>query len=124
MEKYFECTHACLLYNKIKDEILKNKENYENNKKKPTNSNEKETKKANENTDNVKDEVKARSILTTFIIIIVVMIIITILNIIGTIYAFICDYTILGIVSVIGLFFGIPIGMVFYIVYLVNPSIC
>lgn len=58
------------------------------------------------------------------IVLFVVMIIVSILNIVGIIYQFKCKYTILGILSTIGLFFGLPFGMIFYIIYLVNPSIC
>jgi hypothetical protein len=47
-----------------------------------------------------------------------------VLNIVGIVYEFRCKYTLLGVISILGLFFGLPIGMIFYIVYLVNPSIC
>ena len=45
-------------------------------------------------------------------------------NLIGIVYEFKCQYVTLGVVSIIGLFFGLPIGLIFYLVYLVNPSIC
>jgi hypothetical protein len=100
MEKYFDYTPASLLYNKVQTELSMNKESYANKKKIST---------------------KTIGVLVTIMI---VMLVITILNIVGIVYEFKCNYTILGVASIIGLFFGIPIGMIFYIIYLVNPSIC
>ena len=99
MENYFDYTPASLLYQKVKSELSQNKEGYANR----------------------KISSKANGFLVT---IMMVMLVITVLNIVGIVYEFKCNYTILGVFSIIGLFFGIPIGFVFYIVYLVNPSIC
>ena len=103
MENYFHYTPASLLYNKIQTELSRNKEGYVNNKNISTN---------------------ASGAIGVIVTIMIVMLVITILNIIGIVYEFKCKYTMLGVTSIIGLFFGMPIGMIFYIVYLVNPSIC
>ena len=47
-----------------------------------------------------------------------------VLNIVGIVYEFKCNYTVLGALSIVALFFGLPVGMIFYIVYLINPAIC
>ena len=54
----------------------------------------------------------------------ILSLVVFVLNIVGIVYEFRCKYTLLGVISILGLFFGLPIGMIFYIVYLVNPSIC
>lgn len=46
------------------------------------------------------------------------------LNIVGIVYEFKCKYTVLGVLSIVALFFGLPVGMIFYLVYLINPAIC
>ena len=55
---------------------------------------------------------------------VILSIVVFVLNIVGIVYEFRCKYTLLGVISILGLFFGLPIGMIFYIVYLVNPGIC
>ena len=47
-----------------------------------------------------------------------------VLNIMGICAEFKCSQIALGVVSIIGLLFGIPIGAIYYIVYLCHPEIC
>ena len=65
-----------------------------------------------------------RRALGVIVFILLISIVIFVLNIVGIVYEFKCKYIALGIVSIVGMFFGLPIGLIFYIVYLVNPSIC
>ena len=103
MNKYFDYTPASLLYNKVKTNLLRKTEGYVNKK-------------------NI--SMNADSAVGFIITIVIIMLVITIVNIIGIVYEFKCKYINLGIASIVGMFFGFPIGLIFYMVYLVNPSIC
>lgn len=58
------------------------------------------------------------------IIVILLGVLVFVLNIVGIVYAFSCKHVAVGVIAIIGLFFGLPIGMVYYLIYLCNPSIC
>ena len=103
MNKLIEYTPAALIYNKMKTDFAESGEGYED-----------------ENTTNTSSSFM---VLFSFIILIF-FIIIPILNIVGIVYEFRCNYITLGVVSIIAALIGIPIGLIFYIVYLINPSIC
>lgn len=64
------------------------------------------------------------SVTAVVIISLLVGVAVFVLNIVGIVCAFQCKQVALGVISIIGMFFGLPIGLVYYIVYLCNPGIC
>ena len=47
-----------------------------------------------------------------------------VLNIVGICVQFKCKQVTLGVVSIVGLLFGLPIGTIYYLVYLFHPDVC
>ena len=66
----------------------------------------------------------ASELLVVFVLCLIVGLILFVLNIMGIVKAFGCQHIAVAVLSIIGMFFGIPIGTIYYIVYLCNPSIC
>ena len=68
--------------------------------------------------------VAADTAVAIMVIALIFGLVVFVLNIMGICAEFKCKQVALGVVSIIGLLFGIPIGAVYYIVYLCHPEIC
>ena len=110
MENYFKYTPASVLYNKVKKELFQNKENYVNKKKEKEKEKEKKKKKKKSNIN-----ILTGFLLTLLIFIGIIFVIsLFVIDILGIIKAFKCNYTLIGIISILGIFFGFPGGLIFY----------
>ena len=75
-----------------------------------------------------KNDTNAKELLggltAVIVIVILLSVLVFVLNIVGIVYAFSCKHVAVGVIAIIGMFFGLPIGLVYYLIYLCNPSIC
>ena len=118
IQKYIEYTPAKAIYDKVFVDVqevivAKPKEAYRN--------------YTNTGTNFAGDTFAASAIGSTLAIMVFALIfglVVFVLNIMGICAEFKCKQVALGVVSIIGLLFGIPIGAVYYFVYLCHPEIC
>lgn len=114
IQKYIEYTPAKALYDKVfvdvQEVAVNPKEAYRNAK--------------HHRSVTSHNAVAANTAVAIMVIALIFGLVVFVLNIMGICAEFKCKQVALGVVSIIGLLFGIPIGAVYYFVYLCHPEIC
>ena len=66
----------------------------------------------------------AAGLMVVMLVAALIGLLIFVLNIVGICVQFKCKQVTLGVVSIVGLLFGLPIGTIYYLVYLFHPDVC